>query len=55
MSRGENLASTRMCRRFVVARVFRRGGLLLTRRKTLASEEASYNFGHVKHGIGAVR
>jgi hypothetical protein len=55
MSWRENLASTRMFRRFVVASVFRRGGLLLTRRKTLASEEASYKFGHVKRSTGAVR
>jgi len=55
MSRSRNLLSMRKPCWFVVARVFRRGGLLLTDGKTLASEEASYNFGPVKHRTGVVR
>jgi hypothetical protein len=55
MFRSGNLASARRPWWFVVARVFRRGGLLLTRRKNLASEEASYKFGPAILRSGARR
>jgi hypothetical protein len=39
-----NHVAVRVACWFIVARVFRRGGLSLTRGKTLASKEASYKF-----------